>query len=98
MQDVADVQQFKKINYFEALDYAIDKNKELILNSIKNAGRCDAEDSFDIWDAVAAVELNGRCRGLTRLTCYCNDCNGESCLIKYLKYLLIMFKKWKWTM
>ena len=71
MQDVADVRQFKKINYFEALDYAIDKNKELILNSIKNARRCDTEDSLDIWNVVASMELNGRCRGLSSLKCWC---------------------------
>ena len=45
MQDVE--KACEKMDYFSALEHAIDKNKDLVIHEVENANDCC--DCFDIW-------------------------------------------------
>ena len=97
LSDIEEVQYYQDYNYLDALDYAVDKNKDLILSSVDNAveeGGGD-DNSFNIWSVLAAVSLkdiNKGCHWLSYSSCYCDECHG-SCMIPYLKYLLQIFRQ-----
>ena len=79
------------MSYLEALSYALEQNKQIVLTSIANAKGCDVVDSFDIWCALVARKSKNGCRWLSYSPCYCSECKGRACMISYLKYLLLMF-------
>ena len=93
MYDVEEAFNYQNMTYIDALDYALEKNKDLILTSVDDALKndCGDEDSFTIWCALAASEKkNIGCRWLSYSPCYCNDCCG-TCAITHLQYMLVMF-------
>ena len=91
MYDVEEALHYQNMSYLDALSCALEKNKQIVLTSIANARVCDADDSFDIWSALAALDnKNKECNWLSYSPCYCNDCCG-TCVIIHLEYMLLMF-------
>ena len=93
MYDVELALQYQNMSYTDALDYALEKNKDSIFTSIDTAlnDDCGDDDSFTIWCALAALRnKNKGCHWLSYSPCYCNECCGI-CMTIYLKYMLLMF-------
>ena len=93
MYDVKEVLHCQNMTYVDALDYALEKNKDLILSSVDYALKndCSNDDPFTIWRALVDLETrNKECHWLSYSPCYCNNCCG-TCMITHLKYMLIMF-------
>ena len=90
MYDVEEGLQYQDMSYADALDYAVEKNIDLILISIDNALKdgCGDDNSFTIWCALAvAVEnKNKECRSLS----YYDKCCGIW-MVTQLKYMLRIF-------
>ena len=57
INNIKETQQQHKMSFVDAVDYVIEKNKDLILTSIDAAvkGDCGDDNSFTLWCALAAV-------------------------------------------
>ena len=60
MNDVEEGLQYQDMSYADALDYAVEKNIDLIMISIDNALKdgCGDDNSFTIWCALAVAVEN----------------------------------------
>ena len=93
MYDVEEALHCQNMTYVDALNYALEKNKDLILSSVDYALKndCGDDDPFTIWHALADLKMrNKECHWLSYSPCYCNNCCG-ACMITQLQYMLIMF-------
>ena len=86
MQDVKGA--YQKMDFVDALDYAISKNKALILTSVENAD--DSQDCFDIWCVLSNHIVTKKCNSPYSL-CFCKRCQGSS-IARQLKFLMVMFQ------
>lgn len=83
VHDITEALQNQNMNYSDAVDSALEKNKQNLQTSIDNAaqdGNVSISD-VSIWRTSALKEHNQE-------ECCCG---GGSCMISHLKYLLVMF-------
>ena len=90
MEDVENAES--TMGFTDALDYAINKNEDLICTSVANCRDCDVEMS--IWCNMAQRVLKHGCKWWTGSRCDCDECKGSS-LLKEFRAFAFVFMQWR---
>ena len=73
----------------DALDHAIEKNKDSITESVVSCRR-DDDDGLNLWCTMAQRDVKPRCKWFTGDECACNECKGTS-LLKKVRHFAEIF-------